>query len=124
MFAFLLALAFVGQIDRIELNGSQISIESQGKIKISQTELPKSKKLKKRIVFDIKPAKLGPKIPKALVSKDKHISKIRVAQHSKDTVRIVAEVEGRVKLSAKVAPKAIPKKTIPKIPAALLKEEP
>src|SRR3989338_3401087 len=106
MFVFLLATALLGQIDRIELNNLQFQVESQQVLKISQSELPKTKKLKKRVVFDIKPAKLSPKAPRTMVAKNQAIVKIRIAQHSKDTVRVVAEVKGSPKLSMKrVGPK-------------------
>jgi N-acetylmuramoyl-L-alanine amidase len=122
MFSFLFALALVGQIDRIDLNGSHFIVESPGKLRIHQSELPKTKKQKKRIVFDIKPAKLGPKVPHALISKDKNISKIRIAQHSKNVVRVVAEVEGKQRLSMKqVEPEK--KAAMPKLPKELLKPD-
>lgn len=122
MFSILFALALVGQVDRIDLNGSHFVVESPGKLQISQSELPKTKKQKKRIVFDIKPAKLGPKVPSALVSKDKNISKIRIAQHLKNTIRVVVEVEGKQRLSMK---QVVPEKktALPQLPKELLKPE-
>jgi len=120
MLSLLFAMALVGQIDQIDLNGSQFVVESASKLHIKKSELPKTKKQKKRIVFDLKPAKLGPKVPSALVSKDKNIAKIRIAQHSKDTVRVVAEVLGKQHLTMKQAEK---KAFVPKLPKALLKPE-
>lgn len=110
MFLFLFALALMGQVDHIELKGSQFNVTSQAKLHIKHSELPKTKKQNKRIVFDIQPAKLGPKVPKALVSQDKSILKIRIAQHSKNTIRVVAEVRGKKHLSMKQVSKT------PKIP--------
>lgn len=125
MFAFLLAVALVGQIDRIDLEKNAFHIQSSDKMKISQNELPKTKTQNKRIVFDIKPAQLNPKAAKSLVSKNKDISKIRIAQHSKNTVRIVVEVKGNIKLSAKInRPKPTKTTKAPKIPKELAESPP
>ena len=101
MFLFVFALSLVGQINHIELKGSGFRIESAQPLHISKHELPETKKQKKRIYFDIKPAVLGPKVPSSIVSKHKAISKIRIAQHAQEVVRVVAEVVGNPQLSMK-----------------------
>lgn len=120
MFLFVFALALVGQIERIELKGSQFYVSSQMKLHIVHSELAKTKKQKRRIVFDIKPARLGAQVPKLLPFHHKAIAQIRVAQHSKDTVRVVAEVEGKEHFSMK---QLIHTQKTPKIPGELLKSE-
>ncbi|MES2504964.1 MAG: N-acetylmuramoyl-L-alanine amidase [Myxococcota bacterium] len=103
MFILVLAAALLGQVDHIHLKGLQFQVESSQKVKISQ------KTVNKRVVFDIKPAKLGKKAPKALVSQNKNIGKIRIAQAGKDIVRVTAELKGKVKLSMKQVPAEKPK---------------
>ncbi|MBH1989024.1 MAG: N-acetylmuramoyl-L-alanine amidase [Myxococcaceae bacterium] len=102
MFAFLLTLAMVSQIESVTLHGSLIEVEANHSVQVQKTVRSKDKTHKKRLIFDLKPAKLGPQVPRTLISKQKQVAQLRIAQHNRDTVRIVSEVSGNPKLSLKV----------------------
>lgn len=86
----------VSKIDVISgENYTRVSIELSGEAEFSHSILPEDKTAEKprRIVLDIKNAKLPPDLKEPIPVKNEHLQQIRSSQFGADTVRIVLDLK-------------------------------
>ncbi|MCX8041920.1 MAG: LysM peptidoglycan-binding domain-containing protein, partial [Thermodesulfobacteriaceae bacterium] len=71
---------------------TRVIIESSGKLEYQANILKESKGKPPRIYIDLFPASVDSSFPKELEIKDAHLTKIRVGQFDKNTVRVVLDL--------------------------------
>lgn len=71
---------------------TRVIIESSGKLEYQANILKESKGRPPRIYIDLFPASVDSSFPKELEIKDAHLTKIRVGQFDKNTVRVVLDL--------------------------------
>lgn len=87
------------------IDGPTIAVSVSDNVGVKRYEIPSDGKTRKRIYFDLKPAKLDAKIPSNMALRDPLVAQVRVAQYDQDTVRVVLTLSSEEEPSLRISKK-------------------